>query len=135
MNDFSYALRGLRRTPVSGAVIILLLALGIGANTIIFGLIDAQLLRPLPIQRRFFARSMAGISMGISIRTAQDLLAKKENEKLKAIYRLVCICGHRERDHKDRISCKFCSCTTYQYSGGNEILTGPRCSEPETSAR
>ena len=30
---------------------------------------------------RFLARSMAGISMGISIRTAQDLLAKKEKEK------------------------------------------------------
>ena len=51
LSDFRYALRGLRRTPVSGAVIILLLALGIGANTIIFSLIDALLLRPLPVQR------------------------------------------------------------------------------------
>jgi predicted permease len=50
-SDFRYALRGLRRAPVSGAVIILLLALGIGANTIIFSLIDALLLRPLPVQR------------------------------------------------------------------------------------
>ena len=51
LSDFRYALRGLRRAPVSGAVIILLLALGIGANTIIFSLIDALLLRPLPVQR------------------------------------------------------------------------------------
>src|SRR5512135_70763 len=51
LNDFRYALRGLRRNPVSAAVIILLLALGIGANTIIFSLIDALLLRPLPVQR------------------------------------------------------------------------------------
>jgi hypothetical protein len=83
---------------------------------------------------RFLARSMAGISMGISIRTAQDLLAKKEKEKLEAIYRPVCICGHRERDHKDRSNCKYCSCMTYKYSGGNEI-EGPERSEPETSAR
>jgi putative ABC transport system permease protein len=51
MSDFRYAVRGLRKAPVSSAVIILLLALGIGANTIIFSLIDALLLRPLPVQR------------------------------------------------------------------------------------
>ena len=33
---------------------------------------------------RFLARSMAGITMGIGIRTAQDLLAKTEQEKLEA---------------------------------------------------
>ena len=79
---------------------------------------------------RFLARSMAGITMGISIRTAQDLLAKKEKEKLEAIYRPVCICGHRERDHKDRGQCKYCICATYQYSGGNEI-DWPERSEPK----
>ena len=83
---------------------------------------------------RFLARSMAGISMGISIRTAQDLLAKKEKEKLEAIYRPVCICGHRERDHKDRTACKYCRCAMYQYSGGKEI-EWPERSEPKTSAR
>jgi hypothetical protein len=77
---------------------------------------------------------MAGISMGINIRTAQDLLAKKEKEKLEAIYRPVCICGHRERDHKDRTNCKYCSCMTYKYSGGSEIER-PARSEPETFAR
>ena len=51
LGDLKHALRGLRRAPVSGAVIILLLALGIGANTIIFSLIDALLLRPLRVQR------------------------------------------------------------------------------------
>ena len=83
---------------------------------------------------RFLARSMAGISMGISIRTAQDLLAKKEKEKLEAIYRPVCICGHRERDHDARTNCKYCSCTVYKYSPGNEI-DWPKRVEAETSAR
>ena len=69
---------------------------------------------------RFLARSMAGTSMGVSIRTAQDLLAKTEKQRLEAVYRPICKCGHRERDHKDRI-CKYCSCSAYQYSGGREL--------------
>jgi len=70
---------------------------------------------------RFLARSMAGITMGISIRTAQDLLAKTEKQKLAAVYRPMCVCGHRERDHQDRGRCKYCSCSEYRYSGGKEI--------------
>jgi len=72
-------------------------------------------------QIRFLARSMAGICMGISVRTAQDLLAKKEENKLEAVYRPICDCGHRERDHKDRSRCKYCSCSSYAYSGGRQI--------------
>jgi hypothetical protein len=83
---------------------------------------------------RFLARSMAGITMGISIRTAQDLLAKTENKELEAVYRPTCICGHRERDHKDRGGCRYCTCADYQYSGGRE-LDSPEGSRDETSAR
>ncbi|HUC55177.1 MAG TPA: ABC transporter permease [Candidatus Cybelea sp.] len=48
--DIRYGLRILARTPVISCVAILSLALGIGANTAIFSLIDSVMLRMLPVQ-------------------------------------------------------------------------------------
>jgi predicted permease len=48
--DLKFAVRGLRRNPLFATVAILSLALGIGANTAIFTLIDQILLRKLPVK-------------------------------------------------------------------------------------
>ena len=48
-SDFRFALRSLRRNPSFAAVAALSIALGIGANTAMFSMADAMLLRPVPV--------------------------------------------------------------------------------------
>ena len=51
INDIKYGIRQLRQRPAFSIVVVLVLALGIGANTAIFNLVYAVLLRPLSVDR------------------------------------------------------------------------------------
>ena len=70
MMDVRYGFRQLRKTPALVLAVVLSLTIGVGANTAIFSLVDAAILKPLPVtdpdSLRIVEWTNAGFPEGVS---------------------------------------------------------------------
>ncbi len=85
--DVAYAWRVIRRRPTLSATAVLTLAIGTGASTAIFSLVDAALLRPLPFDRPGELVNVSQTFNGAITQVSYENLAdwKRESRTLAAI--------------------------------------------------
>jgi predicted permease len=96
--DLRYACRVMSRTPSFAVAVVSVLALGIGANTTIFSIVNAVLLRPLPFEEperlvRIFTRTPGGRLFELSPGKFYDWQRDAQSFEGMAMYQC---CGFRE---------------------------------------
>ena len=83
-HDVKFALRVFRKSPIFTAVVLLTLALGIGANTAIFSIVNAVLLRPLPFRDSNRLEKITFSNPGVGLRDAPFSVPEFEDLKSRA---------------------------------------------------
>jgi putative ABC transport system permease protein len=104
LQDLRYAVRGPFKSPGFAAVAVCTLALGIGASTAIFSLVNAVLLRALPYPKpekivRVWEQAADGHRMNLAIGNFEDLRAQNKTFTRLAAYSgdfLIAVSGGRE---------------------------------------
>jgi putative ABC transport system permease protein len=96
--DLRYAFRVMSRTPSFAVAVVSVLALGVGANTTIFSIVNAVLLRPLPFEEperlvRIFTRTPGGRLFELSPGKFYDWQRDAQSFEGMAMYQC---CGFRE---------------------------------------
>src|SRR6185436_15218997 len=96
--DLRYAFRAMSRAPSFTVAVVSVLALGIGANTTIFSIVNAVLLRPLPFEEperlvRIFTRTPGGRLFELSPGKFYDWQRDAQSFEGMAMYQC---CGFRE---------------------------------------
>jgi putative ABC transport system permease protein len=82
--DIKYSLRVSRKSPLFSAVVILTLALGIGANTAIFSIVNAVLLRSLPFREPDRLQKVTFNNPGVGLRDVPFSVTEFEDLKSRA---------------------------------------------------
>src|ERR1051326_1595704 len=102
MNQIRFAFRQLIKNPAFSTVAVLTLALGIGANTAIFSIVNAVLLRPLPYpdaDRIMVLNESAGPGQDSSVALPDYFDWQKENTAFEHL-----ACTHKESRNLSGIS-------------------------------
>src|SRR5437764_7627121 len=111
LRDFRYAVRTLRKSPVFLAVAVLSLALGIGANTAIFSLVNQLILQPLPVRDPHQLVMLAGRGNHYGGNNGPDRLSYPMYQEI--------------RDKNQVFSGMFCtypSTVSVSFNGGTELV-------------
>lgn len=98
--DLRYAFRGFARTPSFATAVISVLALGIGASTTIFSIVNAVLLRPLPFEEperlvRLYTRTPGTNGKPFDVSPGKFYDWEREARSFEALAMYQC-CGFRE---------------------------------------
>ena len=112
-SEIRYALRALAKSPVFAAVAVLSLAMGIGANTAVFSMLDHVLLRMLPVQNPEELAQLSEVGDNYGSNTGMNSLSypiyedfRDQNQVFSAI-----LCSHQ-------------SLVSVSYAGRNERASG-----------